>query len=61
MEAGTPRSQLIETSSGELLQNGAHLRIQNNQEPIREPELNILTTTEQSLITHSWLVILQII
>ena len=35
MEAGIPRSYLVETPSGELRQSQAHLRIQNNQEPIR--------------------------
>ena len=55
MEAGTPRSYLIETPSGELRQNRAHLRIQNNQEPIGEP-VDIPTTTGQSpVITHGLL------
>ena len=53
MKAGTPRSYLIETSYGELLQNGEQLRIRNNQEPIREP-VDIPTTTKQSQIIHSW-------
>ena len=60
MEADTPRSYLIETPSGELQQNRAHLRIRNNQEPIREP-VDIPTTTRWSLITQSWPVIPQIV
>ena len=52
MEAGTPRSYLIETPSGELQRNRTHLRIWNNQEPIREP-VDIPTTTDSlSLSTH---------
>ena len=50
MEDGTPRLYLIETLSGELQQNLAHLTIRNLQENQRTPlpQLNSL-----SLPTHS--------
>ena len=47
LEADTPRSYLIETSSGELQQNQAYLRLQNNPGAYKR-------TSEHSY--HNWTV-----
>ena len=51
-EANTPRSYFIETRSGELRRNQAHLRVRTNLQPMREA-VEVPTTTGESTITHS--------